>query len=101
MALWEAPINRMFSPMASHSARPLVWRVRGQGPGNGWNTQSPIGSQGAEFDVSTVNYSNILISFDMFFTSQSEAKMCVLYTTDNWTTTNNASTLSYGANHYS
>lgn len=83
---------------SSGAAGQLVWRVRGQGPGNGWNTQSPIGSQGAEFDVSTVNYSNILISFDMFFTSQSEAKMCVLYTTDNWTTTNNASTLSYGAN---
>ena len=83
---------------SSGAAGQLVWRVRGQGPGNGWNTQSPIGSQGAEFAVSTLNYSNILISFDMFFTSQSEAKMCVLYTTDNWATTNNASTLFYGAN---
>lgn len=75
-----------------------VWRVRGQGPGNGWDTQAPIGSQGAEFDVSTVNYNDILVSFDMFSTSQGEAKMCVEYTTDGWVTTNNATKLSYAAN---
>jgi hypothetical protein len=83
---------------SSGAAGQIVWRVRGQGPGNGWNTQSPIGSQGAEFDVNTVNYSDILISFDMFSTSQGEAKMCVLYTTNNWATTNNATTLFYGIN---
>jgi hypothetical protein len=83
---------------SSGSAGQFVWRVRGQGPGNGWFTGAPIGSQGAEFAVSTVNYSNILVTFDMFFTSQSEAKMCVLYTTNNWVTTNNAATLAYGAN---
>jgi hypothetical protein len=83
---------------SSSSAGQFVWRVRGQGPGNGWNTAAPIGSQGAEFDVSTVNYNDVLISFDMFSTSQGEAKMCVLYTTNNWTTTNNASTLAYGSN---
>ena len=83
---------------SSGSAGQFVWRVRGQGPGNGWDTQAPIGSQGAEFDVSTVNYTDILISFDMFSTSQGEAKMCVQYTTDGWATTNNASTLFYGAN---
>jgi Heme-binding protein Shr-like, Hb-interacting domain len=64
-----------------------VWRLRGQ-PGNGWLSTQPIGSQGAEFDVSTVNYTNILVTFDLYFTSQGEAKMCVLYTTDNWATTN-------------
>ena len=64
-----------------------VWRLRGAA-GNGWLSTQPIGSQGAEFDVSTVNYSNILVTFDIYFTSQGEAKMCVLYTTNNWATTN-------------
>lgn len=77
---------------------PICWRVRGQGPGNGWFTGSGIGTQGAEFDVSTVNYSNVVVTFDLYFTTQAEAKMCVLYTTDGWVTTNVASTLFYGAN---
>ena len=64
-----------------------VWRLRGQ-PGNGWLSTQPIGSQGAEFDVSTVNYTNIIVTFDLFFTTQGEARMCVLYTTDGWVTTN-------------
>ena len=75
-----------------------VWRLRGQGPGNGWDTQSAIGTQGAEFDVSTVNYSNVMVSFDLYFTTQGEAKMCVLYTTNAWATTNVANNLGYGAN---
>jgi hypothetical protein len=74
-----------------------VWRLRGQ-PGNGWLSTQPIGSQGAEFDVSTVNYSNVMVSFDLYFTTQGEAKMCVLYTTDGWVTTNVANNLAYGAN---
>ena len=76
----------------------ICWRVRGQGPGNGWYRQSGIGTQGAEFDVSTVNYNDVVICFDLYFTTQAEAKMCVLYTTNNWATTNSASTLAYGAN---
>ena len=64
-----------------------VWRLRGQ-PGNGWLSTQPIGSQGAEIDVSTVNYTNILVTFDLYFTTQGEARMCVLYTTDGWATTN-------------
>lgn len=83
---------------SSGASGQAVWRVRGQGPGNGWNTQSGIGSQGAEFAVSTVNYNDVVISFDMFSTSQGEAKMCVLYTTNNWTTTNVANNLFYPAN---
>ena len=84
-----------------------VWRVRGSGgPNNisgggghnGWNTAAPIGTQGAEFDVSTANYNDIMVSFDLFSTSQGEAKMCVLYTTNAWATTNVASTLFYAAN---
>lgn len=79
-----------------------VWRVRGAGGPdkghNGWNTAAPIGTQGAEFDVSTVNYDDVIISFDMFSTSQGEAKMCVQYTTDNWATTHNADNLFYASN---
>ncbi|HTB83547.1 MAG TPA: DUF1533 domain-containing protein [Candidatus Sulfotelmatobacter sp.] len=75
-----------------------VWRLRGQNPGNGWTTAQPIGTQGAEFDVSTVNYTNIILTFDLYQTSQGEAKMCVLYTTNGWVTTNIANQISYGAN---
>ena len=86
---------------SSGSSGQFVWRVRGAGSGsghNGWHTVAPIGSQGAEFAVSTVNYNDVVISFDMFSTSQGEAKMCVLYTTNNWTTTNVANNLFYAAN---
>ena len=76
---------------------PICWRVRGQGPGNGWYTTSGIGTQGAEFDVSTVNYTNIVISFDLYFTSQAESKMMVQYTLDG-STWFNATNLAYGAN---
>ena len=69
-----------------------VWRLRGQ-PGNGWLSTQPIGSQGAEIDVSTVNYTNILVTFDLYFTTQGEARMCVLYTTNNWGSTNVANNL--------
>ncbi len=68
-----------------------AWRVRGgfngANPPNGWSTNAPIGSQGAEFDVSTVGYNtNIVVTFDTHTTAQSEANLAVLYTTDgiNW-----------------
>ncbi len=82
---------------SSGTAGPNAWRVRGNPGNNGWNTAAPIGTQGAQFDVSTVGYSNIVCTFDLYFTSQGEAKMCVLYTTDAWATTNVASSLFYGA----
>ncbi|HTV43355.1 MAG TPA: hemoblobin-interacting domain-containing protein [Candidatus Sulfotelmatobacter sp.] len=75
---------------------PYCWRLRGM-PGNGWTTIAPVGTQGAEFDVSTVNYSNVILTFDLYFTSQAEAKMCVLYTTNGWTNSFTADTLGYGA----
>jgi hypothetical protein len=74
-----------------------AWRLRGQNPGNGWNSHAAIGTQGAEFDVSTLNYSNVIVTFDLYFTSQGEAKMCVLYTTNGWATSSVAN-LAYGAN---
>jgi hypothetical protein len=82
---------------SSGAVGPNAWRVRGNPGNNGWNTAAPIGTQGAEFDVSTIGYSNIVCSFDLYFTSQGEAKMCVLYTTDGWATTNVANNLYYGA----
>ncbi len=78
------------------------WRVRGGNtgagaPNSGWNTAAPIGTQGAEYDVSTAGYSNIVCSFNLYFTTQAPAKMCVLYTTDGWVTTNVANSIFYGA----
>ncbi|MDD4915393.1 MAG: PEP-CTERM sorting domain-containing protein [Methylococcales bacterium] len=81
---------------ASTGSASNAWRVRGASPGNGWSSQAPIGSQGAEFDTSTVGYKNISVSFDLYFTTQAPAKFELEYTTDgtNWI---NASTLSYAA----
>ncbi|MGA2246737.1 MAG: DUF1533 domain-containing protein [Verrucomicrobiota bacterium] len=93
----SAPDCLIQAGSSSGAAGPTAWRVRGQDPGNGWDSQSDIGTQGAEFDVSTVNYTTILATFDLYFTSQGEAKMEVEYTTDgaDWT---NAATLEYPAN---
>jgi len=89
----DADITANGLPFSSTgSAGQNVWRLRGQ-PGNGWLSTLPIGSQGAEFDVDTRNYTNIILTFDLYFTTQGEAKMCVLYTTDGWATTNVANSL--------
>jgi hypothetical protein len=82
---------------SSTPSQPFCWRVRGQGPGNGWFRESGIGTQGAEFDVSTVNYTNIVLTFDLYFTTQGEAKMMVEYTLDGMTWIN-APSLSYASN---
>jgi hypothetical protein len=59
-----------------------VWRIRGQNPGNGWNTAAPQYSQGAQFNVSTVGYTNIGVSFSWAATTQGVANLQVQYTTD-------------------
>ncbi|HEX3798105.1 MAG TPA: PEP-CTERM sorting domain-containing protein [Verrucomicrobiae bacterium] len=73
------------------------WRVRGgpvaTGKANGWSSLAPIGTQGAEFDVSTVGFSNIQLTFDLETTSAAEANLTVLYTTDGMTW-NNATIIS-------
>jgi len=69
------------------------WRLRGQSPGNGWSSQAPIGTQGAEFTTDTTGYSGIKLTFDISTTKQAPANLEVLYTTDG-STWNNA-TLSY------
>jgi hypothetical protein len=79
------------------------WRVRGgttgAGTGNsGWNTNAPVGTQGAEFDADTSGYSNIVCSLNLYFTTQAEAKMCAFYTTNGWASSNVANTLFYGGN---
>ncbi len=64
-----------------------AWRVRGgwngANPPNGWSTNAPIASQGAEFDVSTAGlHTNIVVTFDIHTTAQIEANLAVQYTTD-------------------
>jgi phosphatidylinositol-3-phosphatase len=70
-----------------------IWRIRGQNPGNGWSSQAPIGTQGAEFAVSTVGYSSINVSFDWYATTQGEGKLQLEYTTDGTTWNNVAITV--------
>ena len=60
-----ADITANGAPFSSTGANGQdVWRLRGA-KGNGWLSTQPIGSQGAEFDVSTINYTNILVTFDL------------------------------------
>jgi len=98
-----ADVTATGSPYPSTGNDSYGWRVRGgttgAGTGNsGWNTQAPLGTQGAEFDVSTAGYSNIVCSFNLYFTTQAEAKMAVFYTTDGWASSNIANSIFYGAN---
>ncbi len=80
------------------------WRVRGLtnvgnlGPGNanGWNSQAPIGTQGAQFLASTLGYNNIKLTFDLQTTAQATRNLEVLYTL-NGTTWNNATITSAGS----
>ena len=95
-----ADVTATGSPYPSTGNDSFGWRVRGGAtgagaPNSGWNTQAPVGSQGAEFDVSTAGYSNIICSFNLYFTTQAEAKMCVFYTTDGWNTENVANSIFY------
>ncbi len=59
-----------------------AWRVRGaQTPtgNNGWALAAPQYTQGAEFDVSTVGFSNIVLTFDFFCTTQGIRDLQVQY----------------------
>jgi len=72
-----------------------VWRIRGAGatPGNGWSINAPEYTQGAEFDVSTVGYSSVSLSFNWAATAQGIANLQVQYTTNGTTWTNVGSLL--------
>ena len=63
------------------------WRIRGgngtTSPGTGtnaWTSLAPIGSQGAQFAVSTAGFNNIQVSFDWSPTGQGEGKLQLQYT---------------------
>ncbi len=68
-----------------------VWRIVGT---NGWNSGAGIGTQGAQFNVSTAGFTNVTLSFDLMITVQGEADMQVEYTTNGTTWTNAALTYS-------
>lgn len=62
-----------------------AWCIRGDSTkvgsgGNGWSSKAGIGTQGAEFDVSTAGFNNIQISFDVGTTAQSERNLQLEYT---------------------
>jgi hypothetical protein len=75
---------------ASTGSGAFAWRVRGNGNSansgagvaNGWNSQAPIGTQGAEFFVDTTTYNNITVSVDINATGQGERNLAILYTTN-------------------
>lgn len=59
-----------------------VWRIRGQSPGNGWNTAAPQYSQGTEYDISTSGYNTIGLSFNWAATTQGVSNLQVQYNTN-------------------
>jgi len=58
-----------------------AWRIRGT-TNNGWALAAPQYTQGAEFDVSTVGFSGILLSFDFYCTTQGIRDLQVQYNTN-------------------
>jgi hypothetical protein len=65
-----------------------TWRVRGggTGSGNGWAAAAPQYSQGLEVFVSTVNFQDVVLSYDWSPTTQGVKHQQVQYTIDgtNW-----------------
>ena len=66
-----------------------VWRIRGGAPtaGNGWSTNAPQYTQGAQFDTTTAGYSSVILSFNWAATAQGVQNLQVQYNTN----VNNAS----------
>jgi hypothetical protein len=70
----------------SYSAE--AWRVRGSDKntggttGDGWNTQAPQYTQGAQFNVSTVGYSNIVFEYDWYTTKDGVRDLQAQYSTN-------------------
>ena len=81
---------------SSDGATTNVWRIRGgdgtnnpaKGAPNGWSSNAPIGTQGAQFLASTVGFTGIQVQFDWNSTTQGEANLQVQYTTNGTTYTN-------------
>jgi hypothetical protein len=57
---------------------------------NGWNSGAAIGTQGAQFNVSTASFTSIAVSFDIEITTQGESAFQVQYTTNGSTWLNGA-----------
>jgi hypothetical protein len=85
---------------ASTGSGSYAWRIRGgsvaggAGTPNGWSTNAPIATQGAGFSASTLGYSGISVTFDLFTTAQAEANVAFLYTLNGGSTWTDAA-LSY------
>jgi hypothetical protein len=66
----------------------LAWRIRGggTGSGNGWAAAAPQYTQGAQFDVSTLGFENIVLTYNWKATTQGVKHQQVQYTADgtNW-----------------
>ena len=67
----------------------FTWRVRGTQPSgtvpvgnNGWANAAPQFTQGAQANVSTLGYRNIIVSFDWFSTTQGIRDLQVQYNTN-------------------
>ncbi len=79
-----------------------AWKIVGVGgstpatKGNGWSSQAPIGTQGAEFLVNTSGYAGISLQFDWEATTQGEANLQVQYTLNGGTTWTNIAATSVG-----
>ena len=76
-----------------------VWRIRGgvtatSTNANGWSSQAPQYTQGAQFSTSTVGFTNIGLTFDWLPTTQGVGDLQVQYTTDGTTFTNIGSVIS-------
>jgi hypothetical protein len=69
-----------------------AWRIRGPSnnlgdpQGNGWALQAPQYTQGAQFSVSTIGFTNVSFHFDWFTTTQGVKNLQEQYTLDgtNW-----------------
>jgi hypothetical protein len=86
---------------ASTGSGSYAWRIRGgntvAGTPNGWSTNAPVASQGAEFSASTVGYNSIKVSFDLYTTGAAEANVALLYTLNGGSTWTDATLVYSGA----
>ena len=78
------------TPLSSDPGSPnQQWRIRGgtsagtnTAATNGWSSNAPIGSQGAQFLTSTAGFTGIMVSFDWSPTAQGERNLQLEYTLD-------------------
>jgi hypothetical protein len=84
MALYSGPdtsnIDNLAGTASDNSgSNNNTWRIVGT---NGWSSNAAIGTQGAQFNVSTVGYTNVNLTFDVSISSQGEANLQVEYSTN-------------------